>query len=98
MSAYMIFVRTEMKNDKQYLDYLQKGARLVEKYNGEILVLNGEHETLEGIDIDGAVVLRFPDMKSARSFYNSDEYKAVKPLRTSATKGLAFLIDDYTPA
>lgn len=95
MSAYMIFVRSKMNDQEKYSDYLQKGAPLVKKYGGEILVLNGAHESLEGQVIDGTVVLKFPDMAAARSFYNSEEYSLVKSLRLSATEGLAVLVDGF---
>jgi len=41
----------------------------------------------------GAVVLRFPDMASARAWYDSPEYAAVKDQRIAATEGRAILVE-----
>lgn len=73
MSAYMIFIRDKMLDADQYAQYLQTAAPTLAAYGGEILVLNGANQALEGTPIDGAVVLRFPDMASARAWYDSPD-------------------------
>ena len=93
MSAYMIFIRDKMLDANQYAQYLQTAAPTLAAYGGEILVLNGANEALEGAPIDGAVVLRFPDRASARAWYDSPEYAAVKDQRIAATEGRAILLE-----
>ena len=93
MSAYMIFIRDKMLDANQYAQYLQTAAPTLAAYGGEILVLNGANQALEGAPIDGAVVLRFPDMTSARAWYDSPEYTAVKDQRIAATEGRAILLE-----
>ena len=92
MTAYVIFIRDEMKDQAAYDRYLQLGVPTLAPFGGEILVANGEHEALEGADFDGSVVLRFPDMASARAWYNSPEYDQFKSIRLGATTGHAVLV------
>lgn len=93
MSAYMIFIRDKMLDANQYAQYLQTVAPTLSAYGGEILVLNGANQSLEGAPIDGAVILRFPDMTAARAWYDSPEYAAVKDQRITATEGRAILVE-----
>lgn len=93
MSAYMIFIRDKMLDANQYAHYLQTAAPTLAAYGGEILVLNGANQALEGAPIDGAVILRFPDMTAARAWYDSPEYAAVKDQRIAATEGRAILVE-----
>lgn len=92
MTAYVIFIRDEMKDQSAYDHYLQLGVPTLAPFGGEILVANGEHEAFEGADFDGSVVLRFPDMPSARSWYHSPEYEQFKSIRLGATTGRAVLV------
>ena len=43
----------------------------------EVLVAYGKFEVLEGSPIEGMVIARFPDVKSARDWYNSEAYQSV---------------------
>ncbi|WP_338153837.1 DUF1330 domain-containing protein [Kingella kingae] len=58
-----------------------------------MIVFNGENEALEGADIDGSVVLRFPDMQSAKAWYKSSECSQVRNMRINATMGRAVLVN-----
>ncbi|MCG7656345.1 DUF1330 domain-containing protein [Wielerella bovis] len=93
MTAYVVFVRDEMKDQAAYDQYLQLGVPTLAPFGGEILVANGVHEAFEGADFDGSVVLRFPDMASARAWYNSPGYAKVKSMRLDATVGRAILLE-----
>ena len=48
MTAYVIFIRDEMKDQSAYDHYLQLGVPTLTPFGGEILVANGEHEAFEG--------------------------------------------------
>ncbi|WGE32191.1 DUF1330 domain-containing protein [Actinobacillus genomosp. 2] len=93
MTAYVVFIRDEMKDQTAYDEYLQLGVSTLASYGGEILVANGECQALEGAEIDGSVVLRFPDMAAARAWYTSPEYEKIKSMRLNATLGRAVLLN-----
>lgn len=93
MAAYVIFIRDEMNDQSAYDNYLQLAVPTLAPFGGEILVANGAHEAIEGEDFDGSVVLRFPDMASARAWYHSPEYEQFKTIRRGATTGRALLVD-----
>lgn len=93
MSAYVVFIRDEMKDQAAYDHYLQIAVPTLAPFGGEILAANGKHEAFEGADFDGSVILRFPDMEKARAWYNSPEYAEFKAIRLNATLGRAILVD-----
>jgi uncharacterized protein (DUF1330 family) len=43
----------------------------------EVLVAYGKVEVLEGSPIEGMVIAKFPDVKSARDWYTSEAYQSV---------------------
>ncbi|MGR3806598.1 Uncharacterized conserved protein, DUF1330 family [Pasteurella testudinis DSM 23072] len=93
MSAYVIFIRDAMLDRQAYDKYLEVAAPTLAKHHGEIIVFNGEIEALEGAAADGSVVIKFPDMQSARNWYHGAEYAAVKSQRIAATEGRALLVE-----
>ncbi|WP_443090938.1 DUF1330 domain-containing protein [Basfia succiniciproducens] len=48
MTAYVVFIRDEMKDQAAYDRYLQLGVPTLAPFGGEILVANGAHEAFEG--------------------------------------------------
>ena len=93
MAAYVIFIRDEMKDQTAYDEYLRLAVPTLALFGGEILAANGAHAALEGPDFDGSVVLRFPDMASARGWYDSQECQPFKAIRLGATVGRAVLVE-----
>ena len=57
------------------------------------LAFYGAHETLEGAEADGVVVLRFPDMAAAKAWYSSPEYKAARAHRFQAADYRVILVE-----
>ena len=51
MTAYVIFIRDEMKDQSAYDHYLQLGVPTLTPFGGEIFSSKiGEHEAFEGAD------------------------------------------------
>jgi uncharacterized protein (DUF1330 family) len=79
MVAYVVFTREKMRNPEEYERYKEKARPAAEGQPLKRLALYGKHETLEGPAIEGAVVLEFPTMEAAKTYYNSPAYQdAVK--------------------
>lgn len=63
------------------------------KYNGKIIVRGGENTTLEGEPVnERVVVIEFPSLEMAKSWYNSIEYQNAKKLRDGAAEASFYAI------
>ncbi|HEY0144835.1 MAG TPA: DUF1330 domain-containing protein [Methylovirgula sp.] len=79
MVAYVVFTREKMRNPEEYERYREKARPAAEGHPLKPLALYGRYETLEGPAMEGAVVLEFPTIDAAKSYYNSPAYQdAVK--------------------
>jgi len=77
MSAYVVFTRTKTL-DQNELETYWAGIRATTKGHPiEVLVAYGKHEVLEGDPIEGIVIAKFPDVKSAKEWYFSEAYQSV---------------------
>lgn len=77
MPAYIVFTRTRTLDQKE-LEIYWAGIRATMKGHPiEVLVAYGTLELLEGDPVEGIVIAKFPDMKSAKDWYLSDAYQAV---------------------
>jgi len=74
MSAYAI-VQVDVKDAEEYEKYAVLAGPAVAQYGGEFLARGGAVEVMEGTTRDRCVIIRFPDMASARTFYHSPEYQ-----------------------
>ena len=43
----------------------------------EVLVADGKHEILEGDPIEGMVIVKFPSVKTAKDWINSEAYQDI---------------------
>jgi uncharacterized protein (DUF1330 family) len=86
MPAYLI-VETDITDPEQYEQYKAASPGAVEAGGGRFVVRGGEMAVLEGDwQPTRLVVLEFPDLDTAKRFYDSPEYQAAKKLRDGAAK------------
>jgi uncharacterized protein (DUF1330 family) len=79
MAAYVVFTREKMRNPEEYERYREKARPAAKGHPLKALTLYGKYEMLEGPAIEGAVVLEFPSVEAAKTYYNSPAYQdAVK--------------------
>lgn len=80
-AVYLIAVHnvTDPEQLQQYLDEVFAIGGL------EVLALDSAATTIEGDSRSRAVIVRFPSREAALTFYNSEEYQKVLPLRLNAT-------------
>ena len=84
MSAY-ILVDCEVTDATRYEPYKKLAQEAIARYGGRYLVRGGETVLLEGDRTPGrVVVLEFPTLEAARSFYDSAEYRAARAARAGA--------------
>lgn len=93
MPAYIVFTRTQTLDPKELELY---GANIQETMKGhpiEILSPYGKFEVLEGDQIEGMVIAKFPDMKSARLWYFSEPYQRIVQHRKNGALYNGILIE-----
>ena len=102
MKAYM-FIKTKVTDREQYIKYVKAAQPLAERSGRKFLVFSRPVEALEGnaetID-DGdyyLMVSEWPSVESAREFWNSAEYEAVKKLRENAGEVNVVLAEQFLP-
>ncbi len=84
MSAYLI-VDCLVTDAAKYESYKQLAPPAIAKYGGRYLVRGGAAAQLEGQwQPNRIVVLEFPDVATARRFYDSPEYRAARDVRAGA--------------
>ena len=74
MPAYAV-VQVDVKDADAYARYAALAGPAVAKYGGEFLARGGHVEVMEGTTRARCVVIRFPDMETAKTFYHSPEYQ-----------------------
>lgn len=76
MPAYIVFMREKTLDRSELEAYWERVAATLEGRAIEVLAAYGKHLTLEGPDVEGVVIARFPTLEEARSWYDSPAYQA----------------------
>ena len=77
MSAYIVFTRTKTIDQKELETYWNGIKATMKGHAIEVLVAYGKHEVLEGDPIEGIVIAKFPNAKTAKDWYYSEAYQSV---------------------
>lgn len=94
MSAYLV-VDTKIHDPDAYEEYKKLAKPIAEKYGGVYRARGGAIDLLED-DLwspTRIVIIEFPDVESARSFVDSQEYKPVADMRHGAAKCTLFILE-----
>lgn len=80
-SAYLL-ANVDVKDPQQYEEYKRLSSIAMKAHGAEVCVRGGKVEVLEGDwTPDRVVMLKFPSIEQARTFYNSAEYGAARKAR-----------------
>ncbi len=96
MPAYVIVELSVVDADRYEL-YKKRAEASVVAHGGSYKARGGDIESVEGAPVgDRVVILEFPDMAAARSWYSSPEYQSALPIRLAAARTTRmFFIDGY---
>ncbi len=99
MPTYVIVELSVVDTDRYEL-YKPLAEASIAAYGGTYKVRGGRIESVEGDPVtDRVVILEFPDMATARSWYSSPEYQSALRIRLAAARTTRlFFIDGYEPA
>ncbi len=93
MVSGFVIANLDIKNPEAYKEYISKVVPIIKKYGGEYLVRAGEYKVTEGEwKNPRTVVIKFPNYDKALEWYNSEEYKPVKPIRLANSVGNMIII------
>ena len=86
MPAYVV-IETDIHVPEQYERYKAASPAAVAAGGGRFVVRGGETAVLEGDwNPSRIVILEFPDLETAKTWYASEGYKEVKKLRDGAAR------------
>jgi uncharacterized protein (DUF1330 family) len=98
MPAYFIGI-SKMEDEAKYnSEYALPAAQSVIANGGKILVATNDSDDVEGSHpLTRTVILEFPDLETAKRWYNSSEYQAVLPNRLASTsrEGFSFFVEGF---
>ena len=97
MKGYVIF-QEDISDPSAFERYKAMSPRSIAKFGGAFVVRGGQIETLEGeFGYERVVVIEFPSVEAARSWYVSTDYAEAKALRLRISKGDAILVQGVEP-
>jgi uncharacterized protein (DUF1330 family) len=95
MAAYVV-AQMHVHDLAKYLEYASKVGGTVGNYGGKILTAS-EADVREGSPpFTRTVIGEFPNSEAAREWYESEEYRAIRPLRLESTTGTLFFVEGIT--
>ena len=97
MAAYVL-AEVEVTNPDGYKEYTAHVPATIARYGGRFLVRGGPSEALEG-DWSKVrrVIIEFPDVETAKRWWNSPEYEKPKAMRRANSKGRLILLEGAPP-
>ena len=94
MAAFMIFLREgEVFNAQEMEAYRASNQANKQDFKLQPLVVYGKFETLEGEAPDGVVLLQFPTVEDAKTWYYSPAYQAALQHRMRAANYRVILVE-----
>ena len=100
MTAYL-FIKTKVHDPQQYAKYVAEVRKLSARWKSRYIVRSRPVEVLEGSPEQWGdfllLVSEWPDVASARGFWNSPEYRNVRKLRESAGEVHVMLAEELLP-
>jgi len=93
-----VIAEITVTDPEAYKQYAAAVAPVVAKLGGKYIVRGGQTVAEEGEAPSGRiVVIEFDSLAAARSFEDSQDYRAVAPLRRKAAHSRVFLVEGVAP-
>jgi uncharacterized protein (DUF1330 family) len=92
VAAYVIY-QGEVTDPERYEEYKIRAAASIAAAGGRYLARGGDTECLEGDPPVGrTVVLEFPTVQAALSWYRGEEYAAARRVREGAARARMYVV------
>ncbi|MGW8986022.1 DUF1330 domain-containing protein [Streptomyces parvus] len=97
MTAYGFAHLRKRRHHPDILEYLNRIQATLDPFHGRFVVHGPPAEVVEGTWPGSMVLIEFPDLQTARAWYDSPAYQDIKRLRTDHIEGDLLLIDGVGP-
>jgi uncharacterized protein (DUF1330 family) len=97
MSAYGIAHLKDPHPHPDVAEYLERIDATLAPFGGRFLVHGGPVQRLEGEWPGTIVIIEFPDLATARAWYDSPAYQEIVPLRARHIAGDLIIADGVGP-
>ncbi|WP_329103972.1 DUF1330 domain-containing protein [Micromonospora sp. NBC_01699] len=97
MTAYALAHLRRAPLHAEVLEYLERIQATLDPFGGRFIIHGGTVDVIEGDWPGDVVMIEFPDLTSARSWYGSRIYQELKPLRTRHLAGEVILVEGVEP-
>jgi uncharacterized protein (DUF1330 family) len=91
--AYVIFTRERTRDASELRTYSQKSPASLAGHPVTALAVYGRHEVLEGAQVEGVVVIRFPSFAAAKTWYDSPAYREARKHRFAGADYRAVIVE-----
>ncbi|MEN3950255.1 DUF1330 domain-containing protein [Iodidimonas sp. SYSU 1G8] len=94
--AYM-FIGIDIRDEAGMAQYVEEAPPILASYGGRILAVDNDAELLDGVyRRERMVLLGFPSLEQARSFWKSPEYQPMKVLRERSSEQDCLLLEAFS--
>lgn len=93
MSAYVVYVRDRITDPEEFKKYEEAAPAAGVGHPATPLAFYGAVETLEGPNVDGAVILEFPTVAEAKAAYDSPLYQKALKHRLKGAEYRVFIVE-----
>ncbi|HKT05272.1 MAG TPA: DUF1330 domain-containing protein [Rugosimonospora sp.] len=94
MSAFYLFEMRKVVDGESLERYRSQVPEIVARYGGQYRIIGGNPATVEGDWSPGfLIMLEFPTVEQAKSWYGSPEYEPWKRLRLDSVEGTGVFVE-----
>lgn len=93
MTAYLISIREETTDPVKLEEYRPKGAVSFDGFDFTLHAAYGAIDVLEGEAVEGVVIIAFPDMQTARRWYDSPAQQEAMALRRAGGRFRMMIVE-----
>ncbi|MBW3467983.1 DUF1330 domain-containing protein [Arthrospiribacter ruber] len=90
----LVLVEVSIHNPELYEEYKKHTLQTIQQYGGKFVVRGAATESLEGNwNPERLVILQFPDVATAKNWWASPEYSAIKTIRYEAANSKMLVVE-----
>jgi uncharacterized protein (DUF1330 family) len=93
MAAYIVFTRETTRDASELATYMEQVGSTLAGHPVTVLAAYGRQEVLEGPEVEGVVVLKFPSFEEAKAWYDSPAYRKVREHRFRGSEYRAVIVE-----